>query len=107
VFGTSSGFPDTLPLTSCNGSNCAEFDGAINTYTGFSVAGGDVNGDGVADIIVAAPSSTALGEHGRASVGLGHTGTLNATPQALYGGFPLAAVTWSGPGLSPGASAPR
>lgn len=56
VFGTKLGFPDPLPLNSLNGSNGFELDGA-SYEAGISVAAGDVNGDGVDDIIIAASSS--------------------------------------------------
>ncbi len=47
IFGTRTGFPDPLPLASLNGSNGFSIYGA-----GWSVAAGNVNGDGIADIII-------------------------------------------------------
>lgn len=55
IFGTKSGFPDPLPLNTLNGSNGFELYGAASGGgAGISVAAGDINGDGVADIIIGA-----------------------------------------------------
>ncbi|MDE3016885.1 MAG: FG-GAP repeat protein [Pseudomonadota bacterium] len=62
VFGTRTGFPDPLPLNTLNGTNGFELDGAApNDDTGSSVAAGDVNGDGVADIIIGAGTASPNG----------------------------------------------
>ena len=56
VFGRRSGFPASLNLALLNGANGFEIKGASSLDTlGVSVAGGDVNGDGFADVIVGAP----------------------------------------------------
>ena len=56
VFGTAKGFPDPLPLGNLNGSNGFRMDGLVaGDQLGFSVAGGDINGDGVSDVIMGAP----------------------------------------------------
>jgi hypothetical protein len=56
VFGSTTGWPHTpITLNSAflNGSNGVEFDGVVNqTYIGMALAAGDINGDGVADIIM-------------------------------------------------------
>jgi len=57
VFGTSAGFASSLQLSALNGSNGFRLDGvaAIN-YSGISVnAAGDINGDGIGDVIIGAP----------------------------------------------------
>ena len=60
VFGTKSGFPDPLPLSTLNGTNGFRLDGPGNYYAaGASLAVGDVNGDGVADIIIGGPKAGA------------------------------------------------
>jgi Ca2+-binding RTX toxin-like protein len=57
VFGSGSGFADSLDLASLNGSNGFRLDGIeIFDQSGFSVASaGDVNGDGFDDLIIGAP----------------------------------------------------
>ena len=52
VFGTRQGLPDPLPLSSLNGTNGFELDAPAFGWSGYSVATGDVNGDGFADIII-------------------------------------------------------
>ncbi len=56
VFGKASGWTPTLALSSLNGTNGFRLDGAAaNDNSGFSVASaGDVNGDGIADLIIGA-----------------------------------------------------
>jgi Ca2+-binding RTX toxin-like protein len=56
VFGTRSGFSSSLSLASLNGTNGFRIDGIdVRDFAGFSVAGaGDVNGDGLDDIIIGA-----------------------------------------------------
>ncbi|MFO1143340.1 MAG: integrin alpha [Amaricoccus sp.] len=56
VFGSSAGFGATLELSSLDGSNGFRLDGSY--YSGKSVAGaGDINGDGIDDLIVGAPQA--------------------------------------------------
>jgi len=86
VFGTRLGFPDPLPLGNLNGSNGFELYGGRGAFLGFSVATGDVNGDGIADLIVSAPRSTAADGSGFAGSvyvifgGKGPGGTWANTP---------------------------
>lgn len=56
VFGQAGGFLPTLNLSTLDGANGFQISGeAALDYSGFSVAGaGDVNGDGLADLIVGA-----------------------------------------------------
>ena len=66
VFGSSDGFAASLDVTALDGSNGFRLDG-IDAYdnSGASVAGaGDVNGDGVDDLIVGAPNADADGTYG-------------------------------------------
>jgi hypothetical protein len=69
VFGTTSGFSSTLELSSLNGSTGFKISGeAISDFSGRSVsAAGDVNGDGIDDIIIGAPYADASGEDSGAS----------------------------------------
>ncbi len=57
VFGSSNGFPNPLELSSLNGSNGVAFDGEAGTdFSGRGVSGaGDINGDGVDDLLIGAP----------------------------------------------------
>ena len=57
VFGTMSGFPASFDLSTLDGTNGFRLDGIDDSdYFGWSVSGaGDVNGDGVDDIIIGAP----------------------------------------------------
>ncbi len=54
VFGSRSGFPGTLELSSLDGSNGFRLDGeAVGNRSGRSVsAAGDINGDGIGDLII-------------------------------------------------------
>jgi FG-GAP repeat len=53
VYGTRSGFPDPLPLSTLNGTNGFRIDGTnANDAIGYSLATGDVNGDGITDLII-------------------------------------------------------
>jgi hypothetical protein len=55
VFGTASGFPKQINVSSLDGVDGFRIDGATaSAESGWSVAAGDVNGDGVADVIISA-----------------------------------------------------
>ncbi|MEH2295670.1 beta strand repeat-containing protein [Nostoc sp.] len=57
VFGKSTGFSPTLNLSSLNGANGFAINGIVGSGSGFSVSSaGDVNGDGIADLIIGAPN---------------------------------------------------
>jgi Ca2+-binding RTX toxin-like protein len=57
-------FPASINLSTLNGNNGARINGiAINSALGFSVSNaGDVNGDGIADLIVGAPGGNGVGQ---------------------------------------------
>ncbi|RZJ54733.1 MAG: HYR domain-containing protein [Flavobacterium sp.] len=66
IFGTTSGFPPTLDLRFLNGSNGFIIRNDINPAeydeTGFTVSdAGDLNGDGLADLMLSAPSTKGSG----------------------------------------------
>ena len=52
IFGTKSGFPDPLPISSLNGTNGFMMTGGGNWNASTPVAVGDINGDGYADIVM-------------------------------------------------------
>ncbi len=56
VFGQNSGFPETIELASLDGSNGFRLDGVAEyDYSGLAVSGaGDVNGDGIDDVVIGA-----------------------------------------------------
>ena len=85
VFGTRGGFPNPLPLSSLNGSNGFRLDGVTaNGGAGTSVATGDINGDGIADVIIG--STGADGNAGYTYVVFGHGGARPAAQTLATGG---------------------
>ena len=65
IFGSRTGFSPTFNLSSLNGSNGFALNGnAPGDYTGFSVSGaGDINGDGIADLIIGAEQASPGGRY--------------------------------------------
>ncbi|WGM40408.1 hypothetical protein [Caulobacter sp. NIBR1757] len=63
VYGRTGGFGTSLALSSLDGSNGFRINGArTDDYSGYSVAGaGDVNGDGIDDLLIGAPGATVDG----------------------------------------------
>ena len=59
VFGTAAGFPAVLELADLDGTNGFVINGIdAEDFSGFAVSGvGDVNGDGLADILIGAPGA--------------------------------------------------
>jgi hypothetical protein len=64
VFGSASGFPVKIKLSSLDGTNGFRLEGVADLdKSGFSVASaGDVNGDGFADVIIGAPDAAPHGQ---------------------------------------------
>jgi hypothetical protein len=82
VFGKSGGFAATLDLSTLDGKTGFRLDGeASRDYSGFSVASaGDVNGDGLGDLIVGARGADPGGDHSGATyVVFGKAGGFAAT----------------------------
>ena len=71
----------TIDTTLLNGTTGTEFDGAGEYGAGFSVAVGDVNGDGIADIIISAPGASPnnVTQAGSVYVVYGHSGSWGAS----------------------------
>jgi hypothetical protein len=69
VFGKASGLSADFSLSSLNGTNGFQISGAhAGDYAGSAVRGaGDINGDGVDDLIVGAPSASPSGDYSGAS----------------------------------------
>jgi hypothetical protein len=85
VFGRTTPFPATLALASLNGSNGFRIDGvATSAFSGASVsAAGDINGDGIDDLIIGADGADPNGSRsGSSYVVFGRT-TLFAATLAL------------------------
>lgn len=72
VFGTTTGFPSPLALSTLNGSNGVQLDGeAAGDRAGESISSaGDINGDGFADVLIRAANG---GQSGRAYVVFGQS----------------------------------
>lgn len=83
IFGHTGTWSSPFLLSSLNGINGVVINGvAAYGYSGFSVAGaGDVNGDGISDIVIGAYVSSPGGMTNAGSTYLifGHTGTWNST----------------------------
>lgn len=94
IFGKSTGFAATMNLSSLNGSNGFTLNGSADgDFAGRSVSGaGDVNGDGLADVIVGAPSAPEAGGTGRGQsyVVFGRTNLIATGPDK--GGGPVVNV---------------
>ena len=86
VFGASTGLPAALDLSSLNGSNGFAMSGAPNEETGIAVSdAGDINGDGIDDLIVGAWFATSNGVNtGRSYIVFGATSSL-PSPLELSG----------------------
>jgi type II secretory pathway pseudopilin PulG len=87
IFGTKSGFPDPLPVSSLNGTNGFEIDaGCCGTYRLYvskpSLAVADLNGDGYADIIVSGTYITTQSVF----IIYGHSGSWTTPDQLPPGG---------------------
>jgi len=79
IFGTRSGFPDPFPLSSLNGTNGFELDGAAaSDYAGEALAVADVNGDGRPDIVIQNPDGD--GYYGSVYVVFGGATRQDGTP---------------------------
>jgi len=61
VFGKATAWASTFALSTLTGANGIELDGSSTEKAGTSVASGDINGDGVDDVIIGAPGATSNG----------------------------------------------
>ena len=100
------GSTGSLPLSSLNGANGFVLPGVASSESGFSVSGaGDINGDGVADLIIGAYGANS--QAGASYVvfgkpGIGSTGSLMLSSLNGANGFVLPGVasSWSGISVS-------
>ncbi|MEH2408751.1 beta strand repeat-containing protein [Nostoc sp.] len=90
VFGKSTGFSPTFNLLNLNGANGFAINGIVGSGSGFPVSSaGDVNGDGIADLIIGAPNVYLNGDSspsgqsyvvfGGKNIGRGSTNNLTGT----------------------------
>ncbi|CAN5156257.1 hypothetical protein BH10PSE7_BH10PSE7_09340 [soil metagenome] len=100
VFGKAQAFPATFQLSALNGANGFEIRGeTANDASGFSVSGaGDVNGDGLADLIVGAHRANPHGEDSGASYvvfgrSTGFSGNVNLSALNGVTGFEIRGET--------------
>lgn len=87
-------FPAILPLASLNGQNGFKIDGeAFNSYSGASVsAGGDINGDGYDDLLIAANNFNNATSRNYVVFGgpnIGHSGLISLSNLNGSNGFKL------------------
>lgn len=81
VFGSDTGFPAVQALDALDGSNGFRVDGlATFDRSGRAVAGGDINGDGIGDLVISANSAdpASLTDAGSTYVVFGHAGAFPA-----------------------------
>ncbi|UCF34760.1 MAG: FG-GAP repeat protein [Phycisphaerales bacterium] len=110
VFGRSSPWPAEFELSSLNGTNGCVLNGYANDFSGYSVtSAGDVNNDGIDDVIIGAPYAS---PHGQNNAGRSYVvfGSPSAWPEYLNlytldgtNGFVLNGVhayDWSGYSVS-------
>ncbi|MDX2258274.1 MAG: hypothetical protein NW205_05090 [Hyphomicrobiaceae bacterium] len=80
VFGGPGGFPTNVNLSSLNGTNGFQINGeAANDYAGRTTSAGDINGDGLSDIIIGA-------------FGVDANGSASGATYVVFGRIPDAAV---------------
>ena len=94
VFGSAAGFAASIDLASLDDATGFRLDGiADHDYTGRSVAGaGDVNGDGIDDLVIGAPGATYDAGESYVVFGSARLGGINDAPSAAddvlrVGGF--------------------
>ena len=104
IFGTDAGFPGILPVTSLNGSNGFVINGVTaGNNLGESVSGaGDINGDGIDDLIIGEPDAN--NNAGAAHVIFGKAtpfaASIDINTLSAADGFSIAGLNGSGPGFN-------
>jgi hypothetical protein len=79
IFGSRAAFPATTSLSSLNGTNGFAVIGIHkDDISGFSLSGGDINGDGIADLLVGAWGAPANAKQGASYVIFGSRGAFPA-----------------------------
>lgn len=94
LFGDGSGFGNSFELSSLDGSNGFVINGVASSYAGFVGHGGDMNGDGLNDIVIGGPVANAYAGQSYIVFGrnTGFSASLDLTSLVGTNGFAISGV---------------